>query len=129
LKVACGIAALAAVTVFAQNPQETGAVRRTVLLQQDMSIPGREAVMVAVELPPGTAEGRHTHNAELYVFVQEGAIALENEGQPTAALKAGDVFRIAPGNIHQALNKGSVPAKLSAVFVAEKGKPMTTPVK
>jgi quercetin dioxygenase-like cupin family protein len=94
-----------------------------------MGIPGREAVMVLVELPPGSAEGRHTHNAELYVFVQEGAISLENEGQPMAALKAGDVFHIAPGNIHQAINKSSAPAKLTAVFVAEKGKPLTTPAK
>ncbi|MBZ5552798.1 MAG: cupin domain-containing protein [Acidobacteriia bacterium] len=109
--------------------QQAPAVKRTILMKQDMSIPGREAVMALVELPPGAAEGRHTHPAEVYAFVQEGTISLENEGSPTVTLKAGDVFHIAPGKIHQATNTGSVTARLSAVFVAEKGKPLTTQVK
>jgi len=111
------------------NAQQTPAVKRTILLKQDMSIPDREAVMALVELPPGSAEGRHTHPAEVYVFVQEGTILLENEGSPTVTLKAGDIFHIAPGKVHQAINNGSVTAKLAAVFVAEKGKPLTTQVK
>jgi hypothetical protein len=53
-------------------------------------------------------------------------ITLEVEGNPTTTLKAGDLFHIAPGKIHQAINNGTVTAKLAAVFVAEKGKPLTT---
>lgn len=111
------------------NAQQAPAVKRTPVLKQDMEIPGREAVMVLVELPPGSAEGQHTHPAEVYVFVQEGAISFESEGKATATLKAGDVFYVAPGKIHQAINNGAVTAKLAAVFVAEKGKPLTTQVK
>ena len=114
---------------LALNAQQPPQVKRTVVLKQDMSIPDREAVMALVELPPGAAEGRHTHNAEAFAFVQEGTISLENEGFPTVTLKAGDVFHILPGKIHQATNNGSVTAKLAVVFVAEKGKPLTTPVK
>lgn len=128
--------AIFAVVVFAGlggmqalNAQQAPSVKRNIVLKQDMEIPGREAVMAWVELPAGAAEGRHTHPAEVYVFVQEGTISLENEGKPTATLKAGDVFYIAPGKIHQAINNGNVTAKLSAVFVAEKGKPLTTPAK
>ncbi len=110
------------------NAQQAPSVKRNILLRQDMTIPGREAVMASVELPPGAAEGRHTHPAEVYVFVQEGTISLEVEGKPTATLKAGDFFYIAPGQIHQATNNGSATAKLAAVFVAEKGKPLTTQV-
>ncbi|HWZ84757.1 MAG TPA: cupin domain-containing protein [Thermoanaerobaculia bacterium] len=116
-----GLGALAA-------QQTAPAVKRTVLLKQDMTVPGREAVMVLVELPPGVAEGRHTHNAEVFAFVQEGTILLEVEGKPNATLKAGDYFYIAPGQVHQGTNTGTVPTKLSVVFVAEKGKPLTTPV-
>jgi quercetin dioxygenase-like cupin family protein len=108
--------------------QQAPTVKRTVLLKQDMTIPGREAVMASVELPPGASEGRNTHPAEVYVFVLEGAISLEVEGKPTVTLKAGDVFSIAPGQIHQGTNRGTVTAKLAAVFVAEKGKPLTTQV-
>ena len=113
----------------ASNSQQAGAVKRSLVLKQDMDAPGREAVMALVELPPGSAEGKHTHPAEVYVFVQEGVISLENEDKPTTTLKAGDVFYIAPGKIHQAINNGNVTAKLAAVFVAEKGKPLTTQVK
>jgi len=59
--------------------------------------------------------------------VQEGTISLEVEGKPTAALEAGDIFTIAPGQIHRAINTSSAPAKLLAVFIAEKGKPVTSP--
>jgi quercetin dioxygenase-like cupin family protein len=111
------------------NAQQPPQVKRTVVLKQDMTIPGREAVMAVVELPPGSAEGRHTHPAEVYAFVQEGTISLENEGKPTVTLKAGEVFHLLPGKVHQAINNGSVTARLAAVFVAEKGKPLTTPVK
>jgi len=43
--------------VYAQEPPK---VTRKVLLKQDMTIPDREAVMVVVELQPGSEEGRHT---------------------------------------------------------------------
>lgn len=115
---------------LALNAQQAApAVKRNIVFRQDMTIPDREGVMALVELPPGSAEGRHTHPAEVFAFVLEGAITLENEGSPTVTLKAGDVFHVAPGKIHQAINNGTVPAKLAAVFVAEKGKPLTTPVK
>ena len=113
----------------ALNAQQALSIKRNLVLKQDMEIPGREAVMAFVELPPGSAEGKHTHPAEVYVFVQEGEISLENEGKPTVTLKAGDVFYIASGKIHQAINNANVTAKLAAVFVAEKGKTLTTPIK
>lgn len=114
---------------LALNAQQPPQVKRTIVLKQDMSLPDREGVMALVELPPGAAEGKHTHFAEGFAFVLEGTISLENEGVPTVTLKAGDVFHIAPGKVHQAINNGTVTAKLAAVFVAEKGKPLTTPVK
>ncbi len=114
--------------IRALDAQQAPSVKRTILMKQDMTIPGREAVMAIVDLPPGSAEGRHTHPAEVFAFVQEGAITLEVEGKPNASLKAGEYFTIAPGQIHQAINNGSAPAKLAAVFIAEKGKPLTTQV-
>ncbi len=85
--------------------------------------------MALVELPVGAQEGKHTHPAEVFAFVLEGTISLENEGIPTATLKAGEVFHVLPGKVHNAINAGTVTAKLAAVFVAEKGKPLTTPAK
>ena len=121
-------AVVAAFAMYAQNSHAPAAVKRNILLKQDMTIPGREAVMALVELPPGSAEGRHTHPAEVYVFVLQGTILQELAGKPDAILKAGDIFYVAPGQVHQAINKGPETAKLAAVFVAEKGKPLTTKV-
>jgi quercetin dioxygenase-like cupin family protein len=125
--VAVGVA-VGAAGIQVLKAQPAPAVKRTILLKQDMTIPGREAVMALVELPPGGKEGRHTHPAEVYGFVQEGTVTLEVQGQPTKTLKAGDVFSIPPETIHEGTNNGTVTAKLSAVFVAEKGKPLTTQV-
>jgi quercetin dioxygenase-like cupin family protein len=108
--------------------QAAPSVKRTVLLKQDTTVPGREAVMALVDLPPGSTEGRHTHPAEVYALVLEGTLTLDIEGQPTRTLNHGEVFTVAPGQIHEGSNKSSAPVKLSAVFFAEKGKPLTTPV-
>ena len=125
--------AVVAVVGLAGGPildaRQAPGVKRNIVLKEDMSIPDREGVMALVELPPGSAEGRHTHFAEVFGFVLEGTIALEIEGKPTATLKAGDVFHTPTGKVHQGINNGSVTAKLAAVFVAEKGKPLVTEVK
>jgi quercetin dioxygenase-like cupin family protein len=127
-----GIAAIAFIAGTAVTStltaQQAPAIKRTIILKQDMTVGGREAVMAQVELPPGSTEGRHTHPAEVYAFVEEGTITLAVEGQPTKTLKAGDVFTISPGLIHEGSNKGNTTARLSVVFVAEKGKPLTTKV-
>jgi quercetin dioxygenase-like cupin family protein len=125
--VAVAVGMLGALALQAQQPPPQ--VKRNIVLKQDMTIPDREGVMALVEIPVGAQEGRHTHFAEVYAFLLEGTISLENEGNPTTTLKAGEVFHILPGKIHNATNTGTVPAKLAAVFVAEKGKPLTTPVK
>jgi quercetin dioxygenase-like cupin family protein len=126
--IAAAIAVLGGVVgIRGLRAQPAPSVKRTVLLKQDTTVAGREAVMVMVELPPGSTEGRHTHFAEVYAFVLEGTPTLDVEGQQTRVLKAGDVFTIAPGLVHEGSNKTSAPVKLSVVFFAEKGKPLTTP--
>ena len=85
--------------------------------------------MALLEIPPGAQEGRHTHPAEGFVYVMEGTLTVEMEGKPTATYKAGDSFFIERGKIHGGVNNGTTPVKAVAVFVADKGKPMTTQVK
>ena len=111
-----------------RGQQPPSGAKIDVVLKQDMTIPGREALMVEVVLPPGFAEGRHTHPAEVFGFVIEGTVESEIDGK-TTTLKPGDHFYFAPGQVHQNMNKSSAPAKTYVVFVAEKGKPLTTPVK
>ena len=108
----------------AQQPTVT----RKVLLQQDLAIPGFSAALVAVEIPVGGREGRHTHPGTVMVYVQEGALTLDYEGKPTKTYQAGETFSVEPGKVHEGINKGSAPVKAIASFVVEKGKPLTTQV-
>jgi quercetin dioxygenase-like cupin family protein len=106
----------------AQSPQVT----RKVLLQADLPIPGYQTTTVAVEIPVGGREGRHTHPGVAVVHVQEGAITLDHEGRQTMTYRAGDTFLVDAGKVHEGINNGAVAAKAIASFVTEKAKPLTT---
>jgi quercetin dioxygenase-like cupin family protein len=108
--------------------QDAPAPKRTVLLQHDTSAPGFEAALVAVEIPPGAREGRHTHPGLAIVHVQEGTLTLEYEGKPTASYMAGQSFFVEAGKVHEGINRGATTVKAIASFVIEKGKPITTQV-
>ena len=110
------------------NAQQTG-FTRTVLQKGDISAPGREAVQVRAEFAPGVAAGKHTHPGEELGYVMEGTLQLEVEGKPPVMLKAGDVFFVEAGRIHDGINVGAGNAKVLATYVVEKGKPLATPVK
>jgi quercetin dioxygenase-like cupin family protein len=104
-------------------------VKRTDLQRHDLSIPGREAIQVRVDLAPGVVAPKHTHFGEEIIYVLEGTLLYELEGQPPATLKAGDVLFIPYGTPHSAKNIGDVNAAELATYVVEKGKPLVTPVK
>jgi quercetin dioxygenase-like cupin family protein len=100
--------------------------KRTDLQRHDLSIPGREAIQVVVELAPGVLSPKHTHPGEEIIYVLEGSLQYEVEGQPTVTLKAGDVLFIPAGTIHSARNVGTANAAELATYVVEKGKPLIT---
>ena len=103
--------------------------KRTDLQQHDLSVPGREAVQVRVELAPGVLSPKHTHPGEEIIYVLEGSLEYELEGKPPVTLKAGDVLFIPAGTIHAAKNVGSGNGAELATYVVEKGKPLVELVK
>jgi quercetin dioxygenase-like cupin family protein len=102
---------------------------RAVLQTQDLSTPGQNAVVARAEFAPGAAAGKHTHPGEELGYILEGSLQLEIDGKPPATLKAGDVFFVPAGVPHDGRNVGTVPAKVLATYVVEKGKPVASPVK
>ncbi len=84
---------LAAHAVGAQQP----AVERKVLLQQDVTIPGYQNVLVAVTIPVGGREGRHTHPGTAVVHVIDGVLTLDHDGRATTTYKAGETFYVDAG--------------------------------
>ncbi|MEQ1911005.1 MAG: cupin domain-containing protein [Vicinamibacterales bacterium] len=123
---AAALAALVVVgggTLMAQAP----AFKRTILQQVDLTAPGREAVMAAVEFPAGSETGRHTHPGEEISFVEAGPFVLEVDGQPSRTLKTGEPFFVPAGVVHNGHPVAGSTAKVVATYVIEKGKPVSTP--
>ena len=109
---------------FAQQP----GIKRTILLRTDE--PGsqtHEAVMGVAEIAPGAMAGKHRHPGIEIGYILEGSVTLEHEGEPAKQLKAGDAFKNDPG-VHNARNTGTVPVKILAIYLVEKGKPIAEPV-
>ena len=97
---------------------------RTDLQRHDLSAPGREAVQAIVGFDQGVVAPRHTHPGEEIIYVLEGTLEYQVEGQPPKTLKAGDVLFIPARTIHSARNVGTDHAAELATYVVEKGKPL-----
>lgn len=116
-------ALLCAVTAGAQAP----GITRTVLQKGDVTT-DREVIMARAEIAAGSESGRHTHFGPETGYVLEGSSEIQVDGQPTKVYKAGDSYFIPEGTIHNAKAIGGT-AKVLAVYVVEKGKPLATPAK
>jgi quercetin dioxygenase-like cupin family protein len=105
-------------------------VTRTILQQKDLEgAPGREVVLYRAELIPGGVAGRHFHPGPELLYVLEGALILEHDGQPPVTLKVGESAHIPAKHIHNAKNASSTEqAKVMVVLVGEKGQPLAIPV-
>jgi quercetin dioxygenase-like cupin family protein len=113
-------------TLFAQQ----SGITRTVL--QRVDDPGaktHEAVMAVVDFQPGGSPGRHMHPGVEIGYVLDGAIVVEQQGRQPVAKKAGEYFQIDANAAHDAKNTATTPAKILAIYLVEKGKPLAEPVK
>jgi quercetin dioxygenase-like cupin family protein len=112
----------------AASAQET---KVTPLMQVDLKdSPGREGLMITVDLPPGDPGSKHRHNAHTFVYVLQGSVVMQVEGGERKVLKAGDTFYETPDDIHAVgMNASKTePAKLLVFFIKEKGAPPVVPV-
>jgi quercetin dioxygenase-like cupin family protein len=116
---------LAQSVVLVQPP----GIKRTDLLRNDLSVPGREVIQVLVEFAPGVSFPKHSHPGEELVYVTEGLLEYALEGKEPVTLKAGDVLFIPAGIPHAVKNVGSGNAAELATYIVEKGKPLVVMVK
>lgn len=129
LTIAAALAvAAAALTWGVLHAQQPG-FTRTVLQDQEMSIKDRHAVVARAEFVPGGVAGRHTHPGEELGYVVEGTLQLLVDGQPPRTVKAGEVFFVPAGIVHDGKNVGKGKAVVLATYVVEKGKPVASPAK
>lgn len=105
---------------------QSDGLKRTVLQQAEVTgMPGHQGVLYKVELAPGAAVPKHTHPGDEFVYVAEGSLLIEPEGQPAITLNTGDSARAPMGMAHSARNADpATPAVLIVFAVTETGKPL-----
>jgi quercetin dioxygenase-like cupin family protein len=118
------IATSLALPVAQAHEVSLGDIKRTNLLRNDLSAPGREVIQVLVEFGPGVSAARHSHPGEELVYVTEGALEYQLDGRPPVIVKAGEVLFIPHGTPHAVKNVGTVKAAELATYIVEKGRPL-----
>ena len=121
-------------TLMAQQPSATNQAPQatvTSLTSKDLpEIPGKEALMIIVDYPPGTVDPIHRHNAHAFVYVLEGSIIMQVKGGKEVTLTPGQTFYEGPDDVHVVGKNASntKPAKFVVFFVKDKGAPVLVPV-
>jgi quercetin dioxygenase-like cupin family protein len=105
--------------------------RRTVLLTTDLvGMEGYELRMWRTDIGPGVVGAKHYHPGTECIYVLEGALILEKEGEAPANLKAGDAHCVPPRTVLEPRNASNTdPYKSLVVMLAPKGQPLAVPVK
>src|SRR4029077_8598926 len=106
--------------------QQAPGLWRTDLQQQDLSVAGREVIQSRVDIGPEAPLVKHTHPGEEIIYILEGSLEYQIEGQPTKTFNAGDALTVPAGVIHAVRNVGSGNGAELATYVVEKGKPLLT---
>jgi quercetin dioxygenase-like cupin family protein len=106
--------------------QQAPGLWRTDLQRQDLSVPGREVVQSRVDIGPEAPLVKHTHPGEEIIYILEGSLEYQIEGQPPKTFNAGEALTVPAEVVHAVRNVGSGNAAELATYVVEKGKPLLT---
>ena len=102
------------------------------MFQHDLpaiSLDGWAVTAVEVTYGPGEGSPAHRHPGITIAYVLEGEVRSKVGDDPEKTYSAGQMFLETPRQLHAVSRNASdtKPAKLLALLLAEKGKPLTTP--
>ena len=123
------VAAMPVAPASSQQPAPATQVT-TVLKEAIAEFPGREIIMITLDIPPGAGSPPHRHPGHhIFGYVLEGSYRLKLDQGAERVLTKGQTFHEAPGQLHAVSGNASQtePAKVLAFIVAESGKPITVP--
>src|ERR1044072_8535964 len=95
----------------------------TSLTSKDLpDLPGKEALMIIVEYPPGSVDPVRRHNAHAFVYVLEGSIIMQVKGGTEVTLTPGQTFYEGPDDVHTVGRNASAtkPARFVVVLLKKK---------
>ena len=104
--------------------QQVPGLHRTDLQQHDLSVPGREVIQNRVEIDPDAPAIRHWHPGEEIIYVLEGTLEYEIDGESATRVDAGEALMVPAETVHSVRNVGGDKAAELATYVVEKGRPL-----
>ena len=95
----------------------------------DLNLKNWSATAVEVDYAPGESSAAHRHPGITIAYVLTGEIRSKVGDGPEKTYATGEMFLETPGELHAVSRNASAtkPARLLAILLAEKGKPLTTP--
>jgi quercetin dioxygenase-like cupin family protein len=110
-----------------KDPAPGPAVIQQLMDKELAGVPGRELLMLTVEYLPAGASLPHRHDAQVFVYVLQGAVVMQVAGSPAVTLRKGETFYEGPNDVHVVSANASktVPAKILVFIVKDKGAPVS----
>ena len=111
-------------SLFLGSAQAADAPVVTPLMLQDLAdIRGKEALVITVVFPPGGVDPVHRHPGHAIIYVLEGSIVMQMQGDEPVTLHPGQVFYERPDHVHVVGRNASQtkPAKFLVVMLKDKG--------
>ncbi|HEX5574751.1 MAG TPA: cupin domain-containing protein [Gemmatimonadales bacterium] len=105
------------------------AVVKPLMTKELADLPGKEALMITVEYPPGGKDAVHRHNADTFVYVLEGSIVMQVKGGKPVTLTPGQTFYEGPSDVHVVSRNASStkPARFLVLLLKNQGAPVLVP--
>jgi len=104
--------------------QQVPGLHRTDLQQHDLSVAGREVIQNRVEIDSDAPAIRHWHPGEEIIYVLEGSLEYEIDGESPTRVEAGGALMVPAETVHAVRNVGAGTAAELATYVVEKGRPL-----
>ena len=118
--------------VASASAHEEGSADTVITPLLEQPLPVRDAAvatMVTVEYAPGAGTPPHTHPADTFVYVLQGAVEMQVAGGELKVLQQGDTFYEKPSDRHVVSRNASTTerAKFLVMFVKEKTAELLVP--
>lgn len=112
----------------AQGTSSGGVDRKMLIAEMLSNVPEHVLTAVTIALDPETRVEAHSHEGFVYVYVLEGTVRSQIDGEDIIEYNAGESWVEPPGVIHTLTHNPSTTHKATilAVFVAREGARLTT---
>ena len=116
--------------VLAREPVPQGAVTAEELIAEALAgDPTKEVNAQVYTFPPGTVLPWHIHpDAHEIVYILEGSLTFQREGETPKEIAAGEADYVAPNVVHRGMNKTDKMVRLFVVRIKPKDKPLVEEV-